>query len=110
MSNPTKNQCSNNIAQLPMGDFRPRKVLYENVTNNNQFRLYLQQNAEKLMYQNLKGVETEVKCCACEAQPKEIKAYKCEASVAPVEEKPQKEGEPAPKKQSSLDAFFASLY
>lgn len=110
MSNPTKNQCSNNIVQLPMGDFRPRKVLYENVKDNNQFRLYLQQNAEKLMYQNLKNVEGDVKCCACESQPKEIKGYKCEASVAPVEEKPAKEGEKVVKKQNPLDAFFARLY
>lgn len=110
MSNPTKKQCSNNIAQLPMGDFRPRKVLYQNVKNNNEFRLYLQQNAEKLMHENLKGIESEVKCCACEAQPKEIKGYKCEQSVAPVEEKPQKEGEQAPKKKSPLDEFFGPLY
>lgn len=108
MSNPTKNQCSNNIAQLPMGDFRPRKVLYENVKNNNQFRLYLQQNAEKLMQQNLQNVEGEVKCCACEKQPEKIKAYKCETSVSPIEEKPAKE-QPE-KKENPLDAFFARLY
>lgn len=105
MSNPTKNQCSNNIAQLPMGDFRPRKVLYENVKNNNEFRLYLQQNAEKLMNQNLKNVETDVKCCACEEQPTEIKPYKCESTLVPES---QKEGEP--KKVNPLDAFFAPLF
>lgn len=106
MSNPTKNQCSGDISQLPMGDFRPRKVLYENVKNNNQFRLYLQQNAEKLMNENLKKVEGDVKCCVCEPQPTEIKAYKCESSFK-TEEK--KEGEEQ-KKVSSLDKFFASLY
>lgn len=108
MSNPTKNQCSNNIAQLPMGDFRPRKVLYENVKDNNQFRLYLQQNAEKLMNDNLRKVEADVKCCACEPQPKDIKAYKCESTPAPAKEE-KKEGKPV-KKENPLDKFFARLY
>lgn len=102
MSNPTKNQCSNDIAQLPMGDFRPRKVLYENVKDNNQFRLYLQQNAEKLMNLNLKNVEKDVKCCACESQPSDIKPYKCESTLHVVEKKEEKT-------ESSLDKFFGSL-
>lgn len=106
MSNPTKNQCSNDIAQLPMGDFRPRKVLYENVKDNNQFRLYLQQNAEKLMNENLKKVEGDVKCCACESQPSDIKPYKCESTL-PAGDKP--EDKPEEKKESSLDKFFGSL-
>jgi len=87
MSNPTKKQCSNNIVQLPMGDFRPRKVLYENVKDNNQFRLYLQQNAEKLMKQNLEKVEADVKCCECEKQPAEIKAYESECQKKQNNEK-----------------------
>lgn len=93
MSNPTKHQCSNNIAQLPMGDFRPRKALYENVKNNNEFRLYLQQNAEMLMRKNLKNVEEEVKCCACESQPTEIVPYKCEGNVLEKKQEEKKQEE-----------------
>ena len=98
MSNPTKNECSNNIVQLPMTDFRPRKVLYSQVKNNNQFRLFLQQNAQKLMEENLKNVEKEVKCCACEKQPSEIVPYKC---VKKTNDK---------KKEDPLDIFFQRLY
>lgn len=100
MSNPTQNKCSNNIAQLPMGDFRPRKVLYQNVKNNNEFRLYLQQNAEMLMKENLKKVEAEVKCCVCEEQPAEIKKF----DAACQEEKKEEE-----KEESYLD-MFKSLF
>lgn len=101
--NPTQPKCRNNIAQLPMGDFRPRKVLYENVKDNNSFRLYLQQNAEMLMEENLKKVESEVKCCACEKQPTEIKPFdpKCE------ENKEEKKEE---KKQESYLDMFKSLF
>lgn len=109
MSNPTKTQCGGDIAKFPMGDFRPRKVLYENVKNNNEFRLYLQQNAEKLMSENLRNVEGDVKCCVCEKQPTEIKGYECESSFPEQKKESNKEGGKKVKKTSPLDAFFGSL-
>ena len=46
-NNTTKN-APNDIAQLDIGDFRPNKALYVNVQNNNDFRLYLQRNANQI--------------------------------------------------------------
>jgi len=95
--NPTQPKCANDIAQLPMGDFRPRKVLYENVKDNNSFRLYLQQNATKLMQENLQKVESEVKCCACDKQPKEIKPFDAQCKKLDSDEEK--------KEESYLDMF-----
>lgn len=112
MSNPTKKECSNDIVQIKMGDFRPRKALYENVQDNNKFRLYLQQNALKLMNENLKNVEGEVKCCAVESQPKEIKPFQClnEKSTIPENSAPiNKEEEKKEKEMNFLDLAFSTF-
>ena len=52
MSNPTNFKCPNNVSNILTTDYRPRKQLYENVVDNNVYRLYLQQNAEKIMGEN----------------------------------------------------------
>ena len=79
--NPTKNSCPNDIAKLNTTDYRPSKALYENVFDNNNFRLYLQRNGNKIRQMQLDGFEGKMSCCDCEQQPKDMvkfnKGYSC---------------------------------
>jgi len=88
MSNPTNFKCPNNVASILTTDYRPRKQLYENVVDNNAHRLYLQQNAEKLMAENKAKFTQHMGCCACDKFPKQIadkiQGYKCESGQQPV--------------------------
>lgn len=82
MSNPTNYKCPNNVASILATDYRPRKQLYENVADNNAHRLYLQQNAEKIMAENKSKFTQHMGCCACDKFPKQISdkivGYKCD--------------------------------
>ncbi len=63
--NPTNLCCPSDINAFVQTDYRPNKALYENVNNNNAFRLYLQQNAEKIRANNL-ALYVNQMYCACE--------------------------------------------
>ena len=65
--NPTNLSCPSDIAQLVTTDFRPSKALYENVRNNNDFRLYLQRNAKFIRNSNLQNYVRSMNC-SCEPQ------------------------------------------
>lgn len=41
-------------------DYRPSKMLYSNIKDNNAYRLKLQRNAEKIMKKNMKKYSTEL--------------------------------------------------
>lgn len=73
--NNTKSTCPNDIARLNTTDYRPNKALYENVFNNNSFRLHLQRNANKIRQMQLDQYEGKMSCCDCESQPKGIVKY-----------------------------------
>jgi len=75
MSNPTNKSCPNDINALRQTDFRPSKALYENVFDNNSFRLHLQRNANKIRQMQLDQYEGKMSCCDCEAQSKGIVKY-----------------------------------
>ena len=81
MSNNTSFNCPNDIAQLQITDFRPSKSLYENISDNNSFRLYLQRNGNKIRQMQLDQFEGKLSCCDCEAQPNGMvqfnKGYSC---------------------------------
>jgi flagellar basal body rod protein FlgB len=103
--NPTNNKCPNNIAQQLTTDYRPRKKNYENVVDNNAYRLYLQQNAEKLMAENKSKFIGHMKCCACDKHVEKIKneipAYKCEQQGMPLDKNAEKKEE-----KKGLMAYF----
>lgn len=63
MSNPTNKLFSSDISQLRFTDHRPSKVLYENVRNNNEYRLYMQRNGASIMGNQLQGVEKRTGSC-----------------------------------------------
>lgn len=65
--NPTNLNAPNDIAQLSMTDFRPSKALYVNVKNNNQFRLYMQRNANAIRQKQLDAFEGKLSS-RCEKQ------------------------------------------
>ena len=67
--NPTKPTCPSDIARLSTTDYRGSKQLYENVFNNNEFRLYLQRNANQIRQMQLDQFEEKMSCQQCEAQP-----------------------------------------
>ena len=81
MSNPTNQTCPSDITRLRTTDYRPNKALYENVQDNNNFRLYLQRNANKIREMQLAQFEGKMSCCDCESQPTGItpfnKGYSC---------------------------------
>jgi hypothetical protein len=87
MSNPTNFKCPNNTPSSNATDYRPRKQLYENVVDNNAFRLHLQQNAVKIMAENKAKFTQHMGCCACDKFPKQVSdkivGYKCESGAAP---------------------------
>ena len=70
--NNTKSDAPNDIAQLDITDFRPNKALYENVFNNNSFRLYMQRNANKIREMQQQEFIQKMGTCNCEGQPKGI--------------------------------------
>ena len=112
MSNPTNNKCANNVASILGTDYRPRKQLYENVIDNNKYRLYLQQNAEKLMAENKSKFTSHMGCCACDTQPKavsdKIVGYKCDDG-AQVVGKPLNEKKAKKEESKGLMSFFGLL-
>lgn len=63
--NPTNYSCPSDISRYVQTDYRPNKSLYVNVNNNNQFRLYMQRNADKIRQQNLKNYVDKM-YCGCE--------------------------------------------
>jgi hypothetical protein len=71
--NPTNNKCPNNINQQLITDYRPNKYNYENVIDNNAFRLHLQQNAEKIMSENKLKYENSMQCCSIKKDQKDQK-------------------------------------
>ena len=73
--NPTNLYAPNDIARLDTTDYRPNKALYEQISNNNNFRLYMQRNANKIRKMNLDEFEKKMAACHCEKQTKEIKSY-----------------------------------
>ena len=75
MSNPTNSQAPNNIAQLRFTDFRPNKALYENVMNNNEYRMYMQRNGEDIRKQQMNKFLNDAGACGCEDQDKSIKKF-----------------------------------
>ena len=108
MSNPTNNQCPNNVASFLITDYRPRKQLYENVVNNNAYRLHLQQNAEKIMAENKAKFSQHMKCCPCEKHSdevaKKIPGYKCDGQQQ--EGKALNEKKEEEENQQGLMAYF----
>lgn len=99
MSNPTNFKCPNNVSNILTTDYRPRKQLYENVVDNNVYRLYLQQNAEKIMGENKAKFTQHMGCCTCdkhsEEVAKKIPGYKCDGQ--------QEEGKPLNPKQEKKE-------
>ena len=81
MSNPTAPKCPSDIARLATTDYRPSKALYENVFDNNKFRMYLQRNGNKIRQMQIDQFEGKMSCCDCDAQPKGMiqynKGYSC---------------------------------
>ena len=73
--NNTNFNAPNDIAQLSTTDYRPSKQIYENVINNNHFRLYMQRNANEIRRKQLDEFEKKMASCSCEKQPKEIKPH-----------------------------------
>ena len=73
--NPTHFGCSSDINALHSTDYRPSKALYVDVKDSNQFRLFLQHNADKIRMAQFKKFEQTHRCCACEYQPKNIVAF-----------------------------------
>ena len=76
--NPTNPKCPPKGQQngIIITDYRPSNTLYVNVSNSNDFRAYLQNNANKIRAQNLKAFEDRMGCFSCEGQPKGIKPFK----------------------------------
>ncbi len=72
-----KQLAPSDIARLNITDYRPNKALYANVYNNNDYRLYLQRNANKI-----RGVQKQIfndtmgYCGRCEGQTKGIVPFK----------------------------------
>ena len=66
MSNPSNKLYSSDISQLRFTDHRPSKVLYENVRNNNAFRLKLQREGNAIRQEQLKRFENRIASCKCE--------------------------------------------
>ena len=112
MSNPTNSKCANNVPSILGTDYRPRKQLYENVIDNNKYRLYLQQNAEKLMAENKSKFDSHMGCCACDSQPKEVSdkivGYKCD-NGSQVVGKPLDEKKAEKEESKGLMSFFGLL-
>ena len=75
MSNPTNFQAPNNVAQLRTTDYRPNKALYENVVNNNEYRLYMQRNGDKIRQQQMDVFLDKMASCGCEPQHSSIKKH-----------------------------------
>ena len=69
--NPTNNSCPSDITRFVTTDYRPSKALYENVRNNNDFRLYLQRNARYIRNVNLQNYIRSMNC-SCEARKSAI--------------------------------------
>ena len=80
MSNRTPNNTNsfapNDIARLNMTDYRQNKALYENVFDNNNFRLYLQRNANKIRTMQKQQFIGKMGECSCEKQSKGIVPFK----------------------------------
>jgi len=74
--NNTNAYAPSDIARLNTTDYRPNKALYENVFNNNSFRLHLQRNANKIRTMQQQEFIGKMGECACEGQPKGIVPYK----------------------------------
>jgi hypothetical protein len=74
--NPTKPSCPNDISRLNTTDYRQNKALYENVFNNNSFRLYLQRNANQIRKMQLDQFHDKMSCTQCEQQPSGIVPFK----------------------------------
>lgn len=75
MSNPTHKGCPSDIAQLTTTDYRPKHSLYTDVYDNNKFRKFLQHNANAIRNEQLKKFESNMRCCECEIQPKQIEPF-----------------------------------
>lgn len=74
--NNTNFSAPNDIAQLNTTDYRPNKSLYENIVNNNDFRLYMQRNANKIRKMQIDEFERKMAACDCEKQHEKIIPYK----------------------------------
>jgi hypothetical protein len=74
--NPTKPTCPSDIAALSMTDWRQNKALYSNILNNNDFRLYLQRNANQIRKMQLDQFHDKMSCTQCEQQPSGIVPFK----------------------------------
>ena len=68
--NPTNNLCPSDISQFVTTDYRPSKALYDNVHNNNDFRLYMQRNAKFIRNKNLQNYVRSMNC-SCEPRSAE---------------------------------------
>ena len=81
VQNNTNASCPTDISQLSQTDWRPAKALYENIVDNNKFRMYLQRNGNKIRQMQLDQYEGKQSCCECEPQNKGIvkfnKGYAC---------------------------------
>ena len=79
--NNTNASCPTDISRMSQTDYRPSKALYENVFDNNKFRMYLQRNGNKVRQMQLNQYEGKQSCCDCEAQNNNIvkfnKGYSC---------------------------------
>lgn len=84
--NNTNASCPSDISQLDTTDWRPSKALYENIIDNNSFRLHLQRNANKIRAMQLAQYEGKMGCCSCEGQPKSMvqfnKSHSCKSTNA----------------------------
>ena len=75
--NPTNLQCPSDIAMYVTTDYRPNKALYVNVKNNNEFRLFLQRNAQTIREKNLNNF---VSAMGCSCEERVFPTYKAVAA------------------------------
>jgi len=74
--NNTNSLAPNDISRLNTTDYRPNKALYENVFDNNSFRLHLQRNANKIRSMQQQQFVNKMGECKCDGQPKGIVPFK----------------------------------
>lgn len=65
--NPTNNKCPSDINALDQTDFRPKKHLYSNIMNNEDWRRFVTKNANAIRHNNLRQ---HVQSMNCKCEPR----------------------------------------
>lgn len=72
--NPTNHNCQSDINMIEQTDFRPKKALYANILNNNDFREFLQKNGNTIRHKNRQEHAKSMNC-SCEKRRPYVKDY-----------------------------------